>query len=335
MNYYEGIFYIIKKVSGFWHHYNNESKKVNISDFEVVLEAVENTFTIQCKNGSNVPAQSVRCTDIIVIDETGDGLEKMYPTVELLKQALTTLGYTAYVENSGSSAPTTFDTWTSKITLSSGDNTFTLPDNVVIHTVEKNGSVPLVVRDSDSTPPENKWYQTGNVIEFYDGVDDDEFYLIGEIFTSTTPPSFDYVQGLTGVDGVIVDNTNPNTPVSRLDTAFTDNRYSPKALVEQIDLYDGNTDILDQIIVLRLFCFYGIAFNEIRVRSDSGTAMLTFMIDGSNIIGLESITVDDSGNNGTATADNIAAEGSMITMQITGATGLAGLKVSAKITRTP
>lgn len=98
MIYQNGIFYIIKDADGFWHRYNNDSKNVSISDFEVVLDEVANTFMIQCKNGSNIPNGAVLCTDIVVVDSTSGGSEELFPTVSLLKVRLEELGYTPYFE---------------------------------------------------------------------------------------------------------------------------------------------------------------------------------------------------------------------------------------------
>jgi len=64
------MFKIIKRESGWWHIFNNDSKEVNISDFEAVLDNVAQTFIIQNLNGANVPKLAVSITDIVVIDET-------------------------------------------------------------------------------------------------------------------------------------------------------------------------------------------------------------------------------------------------------------------------
>ncbi len=94
------IFYTIKRDSGFWHEYNNQAKKVNISDFEVVLDAVKQTFIIQSKNGSNVPKEAVEVGNIIVIDETDASTEETFLTVEALKVRLKALDYLPYIEES-------------------------------------------------------------------------------------------------------------------------------------------------------------------------------------------------------------------------------------------
>jgi len=91
------MFYIIKKTSGFWHTFNNDAKTVNISNFEVVLDDVAQTYIIQNLNGANVPQIAVSILDIIVIDETDASVEETFANVEALKVRLTALGYTPYL----------------------------------------------------------------------------------------------------------------------------------------------------------------------------------------------------------------------------------------------
>jgi len=90
-------FYIIKRTSGWWHLFNNGSKEVNISDFQAVLDGVNQTFIIQNLNGANTPQIPVSIVDIIVIDETDASLEETFANVEDLKVRLTALGYTPYL----------------------------------------------------------------------------------------------------------------------------------------------------------------------------------------------------------------------------------------------
>jgi hypothetical protein len=91
------MFKIIKRESGWWHIFNSNSKEVNISDFEAVLDNVAQTFIIQNLNGANTPKLAVSITDIIVIDETDGSVEETFATVEELKVRLTALGYTPYL----------------------------------------------------------------------------------------------------------------------------------------------------------------------------------------------------------------------------------------------
>lgn len=90
-------FKIIKRgINNFWHIYNDGAKEVNISDFEAVLDAVTQTFIIQNLNGANVPQKAVSVLDIIVIDETDSSAEETFTDVEVLRERLVELGYTAY-----------------------------------------------------------------------------------------------------------------------------------------------------------------------------------------------------------------------------------------------
>jgi len=44
-------FVIRKDIYGsWWHDFNNDTTKINISDFEALIDEVQNTFIIQCKN---------------------------------------------------------------------------------------------------------------------------------------------------------------------------------------------------------------------------------------------------------------------------------------------
>lgn len=96
------LFKIIKKApNSFWHLYNNGSKEVNLSDFEVVLDLIAQTFNIQCLNGANIPNQSVQIANIRVIDQTAGSFEETFPNVSTLKDRLTTLGYTPYKSTTG------------------------------------------------------------------------------------------------------------------------------------------------------------------------------------------------------------------------------------------
>ncbi len=100
-------FKIIKKGSGnFWHVHNNNSKTVNLSDFEIVLDSVSQTFSISMPNGSNVPSFSVSIFYIIVIDETDGSVEETFGSVESLRLRLIELGYTPYISgNNVTEAP--------------------------------------------------------------------------------------------------------------------------------------------------------------------------------------------------------------------------------------
>jgi hypothetical protein len=95
-------FKIIKKgANNFWHWFNNDAKKVAISDFEVVLDEVSQTFVIVYKNGANVPNQSVNVLNIEVIDETDTSAIETFTNVVDLRSRLVQLGYTPYLSGIG------------------------------------------------------------------------------------------------------------------------------------------------------------------------------------------------------------------------------------------
>lgn len=91
------MFQIIKKTTGWWHVYNNGAKSVNISDFEVTIDEVSNTFVIVQKNGSNIPKTKLTINEIEVIDETDESLVETFTNVIDLKIRLTELEYTPYI----------------------------------------------------------------------------------------------------------------------------------------------------------------------------------------------------------------------------------------------
>jgi hypothetical protein len=88
------MFKIIKKgANNFWHYYNNDAKKLYVSKITFNLEEVANTFVLVQANGSNVPANKVLVTDIIVIDKTDASIEETFATAEELRVRLNELGY--------------------------------------------------------------------------------------------------------------------------------------------------------------------------------------------------------------------------------------------------
>jgi len=77
------MFKIIKKgANNFWHYYNNDAKKLYVSKITFNLEEVANTFVLVQANGSNVPANKVLVTDIIVIDETDASVEEIAEEIQ-------------------------------------------------------------------------------------------------------------------------------------------------------------------------------------------------------------------------------------------------------------
>jgi hypothetical protein len=96
------MFKIIKKGSGnFWHNFNNGSKEVNLSDWEIVLDSVNQTVSLQMLNGANVPINSVFISDIVVIDETDGSIEETFGGVSALRTRLIELNYTPYIVLNG------------------------------------------------------------------------------------------------------------------------------------------------------------------------------------------------------------------------------------------
>jgi hypothetical protein len=96
------MFKIIKKGSGnFWHNFNNGSKEVNLSDWEIVLDSVNQTVSLQMLNGANVPINSVFISDILIIDETDGSVEETFVSVEALRIRLVELNYTPYIVLNG------------------------------------------------------------------------------------------------------------------------------------------------------------------------------------------------------------------------------------------
>ena len=100
------MFKIVKKTSGFWHYFNNDSKAVNLSDFNIILDSVAQTYIIQSLNGSNIPNIAVAIADVEVIDETDASVVETFATVELLKSRLEQLNYTPYVVSGGGGSQT-------------------------------------------------------------------------------------------------------------------------------------------------------------------------------------------------------------------------------------
>jgi hypothetical protein len=96
------MFYIIKKgASNFWHRYNNNSKEVNLSDFEVVFDSVSQTFGITMLNGANIPQTALSITKIRVIDQTQGNIEEVFANVQELRTRLIQLGYNPLVISGG------------------------------------------------------------------------------------------------------------------------------------------------------------------------------------------------------------------------------------------
>ena len=95
-------FIIRKDIYGsWWHDYNNDATKVNISDFEAVIDSVANTFIIQCKNGSNVPTMAISIVNVKVINQIVSNTPISFSGAVGLKNLLTSLSYTPYFVSGG------------------------------------------------------------------------------------------------------------------------------------------------------------------------------------------------------------------------------------------
>jgi hypothetical protein len=95
-------FIIRKDIYGnWWHDFNNDATKINISDFEAVIDSVANTFIIQCKNGSNVPTMAISIANVKVINQIVSNTPISFSGAVGLKNLLTSLGYTPYIVTGG------------------------------------------------------------------------------------------------------------------------------------------------------------------------------------------------------------------------------------------
>lgn len=93
--------FIIQKTTtgNFYHIYNNARTKVNVSDFDVVLDDVALTFIIQCKNGSNIPSQAVSINLIQVIDLSVGTSPIPFSGIDELILLLKSISYTPYLQS--------------------------------------------------------------------------------------------------------------------------------------------------------------------------------------------------------------------------------------------
>ncbi|CAB4136433.1 hypothetical protein UFOVP584_13 [uncultured Caudovirales phage] len=136
------MFKIIKKGSNnFWHVFNNGAKNVSISDFEVVLDDVLNTFVIVLRNGANIPQIALSVLDIIVIDETGSSVEETFLTASQLRARLVVLGYTAYLGAGNADSITGLISEGTNVTIT---GTGTLADPYVISSSGGSGTTPTL-----------------------------------------------------------------------------------------------------------------------------------------------------------------------------------------------
>ena len=100
-------YFIIEKstTGNFYHIYNNERTRVNVSDFDIVLDDVSLTFIIQCKNGSNIPSQAISISLIQVIDLSVSGTPIAFIGIDGLIQLLKSISYTPYLNTQAITEP--------------------------------------------------------------------------------------------------------------------------------------------------------------------------------------------------------------------------------------
>jgi len=117
------MFYIIKKgTNNFWHRYQNNTKEVNISTWNILFDSVAQTVSLQTLNGSNIPANVVSILDVIVIDETDSSVEETFDNVDLLRTRLVALGYNPLVVSGGGGASNIEITVADLLALTSAQN---------------------------------------------------------------------------------------------------------------------------------------------------------------------------------------------------------------------
>lgn len=68
-----------------------------MSNWEIVLDSINQTVSLQMLNGANVPINSVDIADVVVIDETDVSLEETFGSVSVLRTRLIELNYTPYI----------------------------------------------------------------------------------------------------------------------------------------------------------------------------------------------------------------------------------------------
>jgi len=167
------MFKIIKKGSNnFWHVFNDGAKNVSISDFEVVLDDVLNTFVIVLRNGANIPQIALSVLDIIVIDETASSVEETFLTASQLRARLVVLGYTAYLGAGNADSITGLISDGTNVTITGSG---TLADPYVISSSGGSGTTPTlqeVTTEGNYTPIDIQIdYGNGASLKFVDGQD--------------------------------------------------------------------------------------------------------------------------------------------------------------------
>jgi len=148
------MFQIVKTLNGWFHRYNSGAKSVNISDFEVTLDEVANTFVIVQRNGSNIPLNKLSVNDIEVIDETSGSIVETFTNVIDLKARLQVLGYTAYLGAGNADSITGLIQEGTNVTITGSG---TLADPYIISASGGGGTTPTLqeVTDEGNTISDN------------------------------------------------------------------------------------------------------------------------------------------------------------------------------------
>lgn len=172
------MFKIIKKGSGnFWHNFNNGSKEVNLSDWEIVLDSVNQTVSLQMLNGANVPINSVIISDVVVIDETNGSIEETFGGVSALRTRLIELNYTPYIVLNGfvPEAPIDGLTYGRKdaewVEVSGGGSVGTLQQ------VTDNGNTTTNAIEISNYVKASEFRSSADDITFADGIGNPIFYF--------------------------------------------------------------------------------------------------------------------------------------------------------------
>jgi hypothetical protein len=156
------MFKIVKTINGWFHRYNNGAKSVNISDFEVTLDEVANTFVIVQRNGSNIPLNKLSVNEIEVIDETDESLVETFTNVIDLKARLMVLGYTAYLGAGNADSITGLIQQGTNVTITGSG---TLADPYIINSIGGGGggTTPTLQEVTNEGATTTNSIQTGNV----------------------------------------------------------------------------------------------------------------------------------------------------------------------------
>jgi hypothetical protein len=306
---------IIKKGSNnFWHIFNNGAKNVSISDFEVVLDDFLNTFVIVLRNGANIPQIALSVLDIIVIDETGSGVEETFLTASQLRARLVVLGYTAYLGAGNADSITGLIDAGTNVTIT---GTGTLADPYIINSSGGSGTTPTlqeVTTEGNETTDEVIFRASADVFVKIDS-------------TTGFIEFWDLTQD--AVNAISIINQNYINISDGATSKFEYNPFSNTLSIED-NLFgyvinsNGNIEILDKTTAKSLFVQVPASITDTRTQTyqdSSGTIALTSDItadnadalkrDGSNANSDVNLGVSHSLKASTITIQNNGASKSM------------------------